>query len=493
MVKKAFVFVTVLLVSACGHPGDTHERVIKLVQENNLTAARDLALSKEFFSEKNSLLVRYFDLGMLHYLNKEYYQAIQCFDKAAELGQQLYTTSISKSASAQIVGDGVSDYAGEKYELSLLRFFQSLTHYRLYMQGYYEPYTVKEKKELKTIPEQKLSESERRRHLNAARASILDWDSLLKTFTNETKDKRSFVQDMLAKSWGAEIHDIYGSAGDKQIARQLYRDMEKLLDGFYKDYPSFQSDGFAEKLKAYAKEKEKDLYADKTKKENVKVVLKAGLVTPKKAEKISFVIPMETFLMSASGNNFTSCLGIVLPGQKVGFEIPAIAKPERALGFKFTAKKEDGTVAAEKEMVLTNPISEIAFKEFSNKRSSVIAAKTARMTAKYTTAVVAACAIYDSNDVWQMLAAYATFAASSQLIQASEYADVRYWGLLPANIFQQSVRLGKGKYTAEIYTKGKLVHQEPFEVDSSGIVLLDISLPNLKPLETGLPSTTVSN
>lgn len=479
MRKRLYSFFLIFCLAACGHVGEEHARVIELVRGNDLPAARQLAQSDDFFTDTPSLLVRYFELGTLYYMNGEYYQALQNFDKAKELSDRLYTTSVSKSVASQIVGDGVADYAGEKYELSLLRFYQSMTHYRLYEQGMYEAYTVTDENgQAKEIPEKKLSESEKRLHFNAARASILDWNSLLTTFTNEAGDKKTFKQDMLAKAWGAEIHDIYGSSGDRQIARQLYRDMDKLLDTLYRDYPSYQG-AQGKRLKAYTKAKGADLFADKNKKENVKVVLKAGLITPKKAEKIGFNIPLELFLASGSGNNLVECLHYVLPGQKISFEIPSVAKPPAAKTFTLEIKKENGTVAAKKEMVLTAPVSETAYQEFQNRRTAMISGKTARLTTKYVAAVIAACAVYDQDSPWTVLAAYGTFAASSRLIEASEYADVRYWGLLPSAVYQQSVRLGKGKYTAALKSKGELVYQQPFEVKDSQPVLLDITLPTL--------------
>ena len=479
MRKRLHSFFLILCLAACGHVGEEHAKVIELVRSNDMAAARQLAQSDEFFTDSQSLLVRYLELGTLYYMNGEYYQALQNFDKAKELSDRLYTTSVSKSVASQIVGDGVSDYAGEKYELSLLRFYQSMTHYRLYEQGMYEAYTITDKNgQTKEVPEKKLSESEKRLHFNAARASILDWNSLLTTFTNEAGNEKTFKQDMLAKAWGAEIHDIYGSSGDRQIARQLYRDMDRLLDTLYKDYPAYQGTQ-GKQLKAYAKAKGADLFADKAKKENVKVVLKAGLITPKKAEKINFNIPVETFLASGSGNNLISCLGYILPGQNISFEIPSVAEPPAEKSFTLEITGKNGTVAAKKEMVLTAPVSQTAYKEFQNSRTAIISGKTARLTTKYVAAVIAACAVYDENSPWTVLAAYGTFAASSKLIEASEYADVRYWGLLPSAVYQQSARLKKGKYTALLKSKGELVYQQSFEVKDSQPVVLDITLPTL--------------
>ena len=476
MYKKA-VFLILFCVTACGHTGREHAQIIEFVREGKLTASQQLAGKKDFYADKPSLLARYFEIGTLHYLNGEYYQALQNFDKAHELSRKLYTKSVSKSVAAQIAGDGLAPYTGEKYELSLLRFYQSLTHYKLYEQGYYESYMAQEDGETRVIERKELSESEKRLHFNAARASILDWNSLLTTFTNESGNKDAFKQDMLAKTWGAEIHDIYGSSGDRQIARQLYKDARKLLDTAYADYPSYTTK-HGERLKQYAAAKGKDLYAGPDKKENVKIILKTGLITPKIPEKVDIRIPLSAFLFSGSKDNFVSCLSNILPGQRISFEIQAVSATENSGNYQDVLTTQEGKKAAAKPMVLTAPVSETAYREYKNKRGALIAEKSARLTAKYAAAAVSACAVYDPNDAFKWLAAYAAFAASAKLIEASEYADVRYWGLLPNAVFQQSLFLKKGSYNGEIRSNGQKLKTFSFTVDESRPVLIDLNIPN---------------
>ena len=483
MFKVLFSLFLIFVLSACGHTGREHAQMIEAVRNGDFETAEQIAAKEDFYTDKPSLLVRYVELGSLHYLKGEYYQALQNFDKAHALSKELYTTSVSKSVAAQITGDGVSPYAGEKYELSLLRFYQSVTHYRLYEQGFYEAYTVKTEQKNedgsikeKLIERKELSVSEKKRHFNAARASILDWNSLLTSYLNESSDKKSFKQDMLAKTYGAEIHDIYGSNGDKQIARQLYKDAQKLLNTVYADYEAFTAEK-KKSLSDYADRKREDLTASSAKKENVKFILKAGVITPKFAEKIDFNIPFSAFLISGSKSDTKDCLGMVLPGQRISFEIPSVKKPEKIKNYRLIVKNGADKIVASKDMILTAPVSETAYREFQNRRAGMIAKKGTRLTAKYAAAVIAACAIYERDNLGTWLAAYTAFAASSALIEASEYADVRYWGLLPHAVYQQSVSLKPGKYTGEIKTNDQTVHTFPFTVSKSGLQLVDLNLP----------------
>ena len=129
-------------------------------------------------------------------------------------------------------------------------------------------------------------------------------------------------------------------------------------------------------------------------------------------------------------------------------------------------------------MVLTAPVSETAYREFQRQRSGLIAKKGARLTSKYVTAVIAACAIYDPNNLlFSWPAAWAAFAASSKLIEESEYADIRYWGLLPHAVYQQSVALKPGNYTGELRLNDKVIKTFTFTVAKSLPTLVDLNLP----------------
>ncbi|MBR1778170.1 MAG: hypothetical protein IJ752_06265 [Alphaproteobacteria bacterium] len=477
MYKHFVTFSLIFLLTACGHTGREHPQMIDFVKNGDFESAQKITEKDDFYKDRPSLLVRHFELGTLHYLKGEYYQALQNFDKAHELSKRFYTKSVSKFIASQVVGDGIVPYAGEKYELSLLRFYQSLTHYRLYEQGFYEAYTVTEKGKEKTIEQKQLSESEKRLHFNGARAAIVDWNSLLTTYSNEAKSKNDFRQDMLAKTYGAEIHDIYGSNGDKQIARQLYKDVQRLLDSVYADYDAYAASR-KEQLSKYAQRKGRDLVAAPKTKENVKFVLKSGLITPTIAEIVDFVIPWEAFLASGSKNDLADCLGTILPGQRISFEIPSVEKPKDIKNYRLVVLNNTGKAVMEKEMVLTAPVSETAYREYQKRRPALIAQKGTRLTSKYVSAVVSSCAVYKRDDALSWLAAYGTFAGLSKIIQASEYADIRYWGLLPHAVFQQSAALKPGSYTGEIRSDGKTVKTFTFTAAKSRPVLVDLNLPN---------------
>ena len=151
-------------------------------------------------------------------------------------------------------------------------------------------------------------------------------------------------------------------------------------------------------------------------------------------------------------------------------------KPEKFKNYQLVIKNDD-KILAQKDMALTAPVSETAYREFQNQRTGLIAKKGARLTAKYVTAVIAACALYDNDNVLSWPMAWTAFAGSSKAIEASEYADVRYWGLLPHAVYQQSVALKPGKYTAEIHSDDKTIDTFEFTVKKNNPLLIDRNLP----------------
>ena len=96
------------------------------------------------------------------------------------LFEQAYTISISKALLSPFTG---SSYEADGYEYAMLFFYQSLSHYHLSQQGYYESFQG----EKGTIPQKDLNDSERKRHLEAARALLMQWDDFQEKTENEHK------------------------------------------------------------------------------------------------------------------------------------------------------------------------------------------------------------------------------------------------------------------------------------------------------------------
>lgn len=236
-------FLAVLLfLSACSSGGLKDRKQLRDLfrSEQHEEGLKLLSKSDEYKEEKTRLLL-YLEQGLLHHDRGNYYQSVLAFEKAKDLSRKLYTKSISKKAKTWVANDQSDNYYGASFERSLMYFYLALNHFLLYQKGEYEGYTVTDKdgKNPKTIKPKKLTKDERRRELMGARAEILAWDSFLSTLRNEKMGNSVFKNDLMAKTFGALIHEAIGSRNDDQIALQLYKDAKKLLFRNYNGYQSF--------------------------------------------------------------------------------------------------------------------------------------------------------------------------------------------------------------------------------------------------------------
>lgn len=486
---KRFALLAVLLFSGgCSASRYAMQDEIREALYRSETAeALKIAESDDFYTDDESILLRHLELGNLHYLNGSYYQALKHFDAARLKSKELYTRSLSNTAASAVAGSW-DDYAGEAYELSLLRFYQSLCHYHLYLNGRYEAFTDRETGN--AVPEKILTEKEKRMHLMAARAVVVDWDALLKEFQSQKAGEVLFKQDLAAKLWGGFIHEENGSSEDRQISRQLYKDAGTVLFRNYNLYPAYNlkyrdfagqfpslheknekeieselisATPKSEALKTYAKTALKNMNSNK--KPNVFIVLKTGRIARKKAERVSFPVPL-----AVSDKSFANMISSGL----LSFELPAFDDKEQNADVKIAFVKPDGgKTVAEKTPALLDPVSQIAVRDLNTARPAVYAAKAARLTVKYIAALAAARAIYEKHGAgWAQL----TFATSLLLIEASEQADLRYWSTLPESIWMQSFRLPAGDYEMRVSVNGNALHSQKITVPAKGVVFKDLNL-----------------
>lgn len=496
---KRLTFAVFAFLTGCASTEYALQENIRLdLARGETQKALQTAKSSDFYADEESFVVKNLELGLLYYLNGSCYQALKHFDAAQKKSRELYTKSLLNAALASIAGQRSENYEGEAYEMSLLRFYQSLCHYRLYKDGTYEAYADENGVQ---IPEKKLTDTEKRQHLRAARAVMLDWDAVLREYQRERAGQSLFKRDMAAKLWGGFIHERNRLSEDRQIARQLYKDASDVLFRNYNLYPAYneKADLFSEKyenlhktpvekarkelvsktnaathLEKYAKKSLNDL--SNRRENNVFVLLKTGRIAQKKAETASYVIPWFLLLGSASDNSFRRFIRTVLPGQIIEFEIPVFEAPLPPGEYKIIIKDAKGHTVAEKNAVLIDPVSEIAARDAKTMQSELYAEKAARMATKHAAALAAAYQLYDENNESTLWSARLSYTLSAALIAKSEEADLRYWGSLPADIWIQSFNLPPAAYEIRILRGNDAVFSEKLFVPSSGTAFKDINL-----------------
>ena len=483
-----FLTFSLLLLSGCASKGKLIGEYKKLVEEKNYVGAQDLLNKEKLYANKESELLNLVENGSLHLYRQNYYQALQYFDQARDLSDKLFTVSVSKKITSSIVGEESDIYYGEKYERSLIRYYTILAHLNIYNNGFYEAFSEfkndDSKKEAKIeIKHEKveLSEEQKRFHLQAARAVLIEWNSILEDYQRTYAGELTYKDDLLAKYLGAMIHLKMGSSSEKQIALNLLKESEKTKFRFYNSYQSFNNSyknfssnfqkfpsmkeeqvkkefvletSFSKQLDEYAQGKIKDW---NKKQDNTYVVLHLGSIASKVAESIKFPInlgvgqaiatsDMGDFLSFSRGLLYISAGNIPL----IEFEVAKI--PYRHFNKNYSLVIKDGVVVkSEKAALLVNPLSEMAYQALDNESGVLAAKKGARLVTKHAAALVSAYLSYKSlkqslGPEGARFAASLSYVAFNRGIAQSEKADLRSWTTLPSAVVMNSFSLSPGEY-----------------------------------------------
>jgi hypothetical protein len=445
-----------MIVTACatGHQA-TSVKLRKLVTERNFNGAIDCLKTSPLVRDEKSKLLYYIELGLLEHYRGNYEASNVNFSWAKQLVDELYTTRLSGKVSSFISNDNADIYYGEKYEASLVYFYLSLNNY---LQAMSEIDPIK-----------------KRDFLAKARSEVVAWDSFLAEIKEERLGKALFKEDLLAKTFGALIHESQGNHQDKQIALQLYKDAQLIFFRNYNLYPTFNRsyESFRQNFSSFPNlpaEEVAGKYVLETehtqafkeflrlkieslsstnpklkKKEtdgSITVLLQDGLIAEKVPQRYEFPMIWGAHASMA----FTMGLG-----SKVEFELPTIRNIEVLKGSRLQAiDQTTGLIVKEAPLSVIAPLSELA-QQAINEHSTAIASKTAaRVATKHIAALVASAATYEAgrqrNNMMMMLFASAGHAASVAAINESERADVRFWSTLPSNIRMGSMNLPKGTY-----------------------------------------------
>ncbi|WP_127714518.1 hypothetical protein [Halobacteriovorax sp. HLS] len=255
MVKllKSFYFLGFLvLVASCatGTKEVKYKLRSQVISGDYSKALSTLETSKYFKENQQSRLLFLMEKGLIYHGMGRFAKSIEVFEEAKTLARKQYTVRISKKLTTYIGNDSSDIYYGEKYELSMLYFYQSLNHYLLSFAQDKEIEKVVDGKQV--FQRVELSDKDRRDELFKARAELLAWDSFLKELGSERAGESVFKNDLAAKVLGGFIHEAIGTRDDLQIAYQLYKDALILLVKNYGAYKTFNSN-----FESYVKDFEK--------------------------------------------------------------------------------------------------------------------------------------------------------------------------------------------------------------------------------------------
>jgi hypothetical protein len=506
-----------LLLCSCGVREDraSQRRLMKSLSARDYGSAQELVERDSFYPEERSELLRELERGTVFYLAGRYYQALESFTRARQKSDELFTRSIGGKMKS-LASENLDKYYGERYERSLIRFYESLVNYRLYRVGVYEAHERRENGKILPVPEKKLSDVERRRHLMGARGLLVEWDSLLNSYRTELAGQSTYRRDLLAKLWAGFIHEQVGTSEDRQIALQLHRDAREVLLRHYNAYPTFNrkhksfDDNFsklaqmplavvkskfidstqaAREVEAFVDSKVEKL--SENRKDNLFILLKKGFVSPRKAKKISLKMPGDLLLRVGSGDReFVTFAEAKLSGTKGGgaslveFELPSIEPPARGyLSYRVTISDSSGREVEKFPLVLAEPVTDIAVKALGDRVMSIYLQTFLTVATKYATAMYTAYRIYKNNNGsdFGFLLATTSYLAAVKAIAETTMADLRCWTSLADGIYLGSTRLKPGKYSLAIVSQApdgarSVVHSQGLNLGHSNSEFIDLNL-----------------
>lgn len=430
--------------------------VMSKVRANDYKGALELATQRGFFSMDKML--RHLDLGGIYFLDGQYYHALKEFEQAQQLADN--SQALIKLS-----------YAGETHEISMLHFYLSLAHFRLYQTGKQEAYVDEEGKE---EPAKTLTDEEKQKHLEAAGNVLLAWNSWTSMYASEKK--ADFTRDLLERTYGAFIQ-AQGKDNQQETARKLYESIPDLLNNDYAGkYPSAKK--YAAGLKKYATENRATL-------PNVEALVLTGFVEPKVAKTIKVPFSIATAVAAAKGDS--AFVSSVVPADGLSFEIVEVKKPEIVPEQKIIVKDKKGKIIAEKSTVVSQPVSEIIYHRFGGDKTAEIQRKTVALQTgclagiranypKYAEHMQKADAYkqqHQNKKFAQHMGHAAVYAGAARAACTGSKADTRAWEVLPANITEAAFKLKTGDYTAELSVKGQTVARQDFSVKEGSPALLN--------------------
>jgi hypothetical protein len=522
-----FALTATVFLTACASATknrETQDALMTELHKKDFKSARSHVKRKDFYKAQNSKLLKLMEQGTVLYLAGDFYQASKVFEEARKTSDDLFTESVSRKIGAAVGSSSSDNYYGSRYERSLLRFYESLTHYNLYKKGEYEVYEETDENDVATqIAAKVLTDSERKEHLSQARSILLDWDTLLGSYSSELAGSPAYKTDLVQKLYGAFIHEEFGTSEEKQIALQLYKDAKDILLKNYNLYPSFneKSNEFSkdfDKLaamsleqveKEYVKatpsatalivfvdERIKKLSSNNT--DNLTVVLKDGHVTPKKAKKVVIgLLPtskakegdifltelsgVTALLTEAMGGDLNEFIAWILVGGVIEFEIPYVDDDKNIKDYLAEVKDKDGNVVKSFNIVLLDPVTNIAAKEFSANQMRRITVAATKFSLEHAAALVAAYQLWKAapkdNIIMEKAAKFATVGAyrgAAAVINRANMADLRYWSSLAGNVRIGSVKIPDGEYKLVISVEAEgnknIVHEKDIIVQGNSFV-----------------------
>jgi len=183
-------------------------------------------------------------------------------------------------------------------------------------------------------------------------------------------------------------------------------------------------------------------------------MIESGFITPKKAKKFDFPIPITGKYKSAGKGFLTFCVRALSmaadSAPKIYFELPEIPY-QPVSGEMILHVQKDGKTVQKQELAVVNPLANLATMMMDERALGMYANIGKRLAIKHAAALFTSYMAYKAakkklGDFLAFNSAILTYAAANKGIEASERADLRNWSLLPHHYRLTSLDLPPGNY-----------------------------------------------
>lgn len=114
---------------ACLTYTDQVKKIHMELGSGNVEQALALLEKSDFALQKKNNVLFHMERGMLNYVTGKYEQAARDWSRAIQRTEELYTTSVSRTAASLSISEDMTDYEGEDHEKILLPIFSSLAFF----------------------------------------------------------------------------------------------------------------------------------------------------------------------------------------------------------------------------------------------------------------------------------------------------------------------------------------------------------------------------
>ncbi len=472
--------------------------------------ASKLLEKTKIHESRRDILLWHMEKGTLSLGEGKEDEAINHFQTALDIIDNLYTTKVSNVLSSYLLNDRYADFQGANYERSYVHYFLSKSYYSRYL-----------KNGLKL-------------DLQGARATILAWDTYFTNYQRSTSSRSLYSTDLMLKVFGGEVHEASQIRSDLQIALQLYKDALDILNsqgGIFSIFNEKNTE-YIKSFEANKKRPSQDLYVKtkafeelqdflhykilsltksirggefknlvktlKAKKEivtraskgpgNVSLVLEEGLIPQKvgkpfnfglkgamdavdddKAKKFIATVGAEfvtAFAMNklkltptAAGGagSFIFAHEVTKYSVKeaaIAFELPIIEEVTPVERLYMFILNDQGKIVEQGPMPVVTENGDLARVVLEEDVVSRFVATGTRVAVKHIVAIVGAMQVYqtmkkssgEGGEFLATTAAVASYTAMATGISALEEADVRHWTTLPQAFRMEELKLPPGNY-----------------------------------------------